>query len=346
MRRLRTGRALLAGALAFLLGSVALAGGETHVLLIGRSRNDPSVKRIEQELRILGLEVDFVPASNSRGGLADKARQRGASAAAEVQTDPPAILLWTDPIRFPDVGGGPELRVDEGSAGTAEPGLLALRAVELLHGRILPVPAQAGDASDGGTPDGATSTSSTPTAPTGDGESDAGGPSRVSAFAGPAILLSSGTNPALAAWIGARFSPIDRVDLEITGGVPLTATTVTGLTGTAAARLGTVGLAANFRFLEPNSRLFVSAGLGLGALFSVVSGEVKGPSHAALGTRAGAFPFLRVGAGYWLADHVALRGDVLLGVALPALVLKVKSQDIATFGAPAAFIAVALEVRP
>lgn len=352
MSHLRTGLALWAGTLAFLVGSLALARGETHVLLIGRSEKDPSVKRIEQELRILGLEVEFLAAGKSRGSLADKARARGANAAAEVQTDPPAILLWTDPIRFPDVGGGPELRVDEGSAGTAEPGLLALRAVELLHGRILPVPAQPTAPLDGGTEDAA---AILPAATTDAGAAppqqpkpttETPRPSPFSAFVGPAILTSSSLDPTLHVWLGARLNLATRIDLELSGAIPTTSTAVPGVTGTAGARIGTIGLAANFRFTEPASPLFASAGLGIGALVSVVSGDATKASNAALGTRAGALPYLRAGAGYWIANHVALRGDALLGTALPAPVIKVKSDDVATFGAPTLIFAAALEVRP
>lgn len=353
MRRLRTGLVLWVGALALLLGSMALAQGATHVLLIGRSESDPTVKRIEQELRILGLEVEFIPAGKARGDLADNARRRGATAAAEVQTNPPAILLWTDPIRFPDVGGGPELRVDEGSAGTAEPGLLALRAVELLHGRILPVPAHPGAPLDGGSGDAAAVAPSPPTADAGTAAPTQPRPttepprtSPFSAFAGPAVLASSSVDPTLHVWIGARLNLATRVDLELAGSIPTTATSLAGVTGTAGARIGTLGLAANFRFTEPASPLFASAGLGLGALFSVVSGDATKASNAALGTRSAALPYLRAGAGYWLVNHVALRGDALLGTAIPAPAIKVKGQEIASFGMPTILFAAALEVRP
>ncbi|MFS8068530.1 MAG: hypothetical protein ACMG6S_19395 [Byssovorax sp.] len=367
MRRLRTGLALglafWASALALLLGSMALAQGGTHVLLIGRSENDPTVTRIEQELRILGLEVEFIPANKSRGSLADKARLRGATAAAEVQTDPPAILLWTDPIRFPDVGGGPELRVDAGSAGTAEPGLLALRAVELLHGRILPVPAQPAATRDGGTRDDAAVAPSPAT--TGAGATDAGAtdadatapeqprpttvpppPSPFSAFVGPAILATSSVDPTLHVWVGARVSVAARLDLELAGAIPTTATALAGVTGTADARIGTLGLAANFRFTEPASPLFASAGVGFGALFSVVSGDASKAANAALGSRSAALPYVRAGAGYWLGKHLALRGDALLGTALPAPAVQVKGKEVASFGTPTIIFAAALELRP
>jgi hypothetical protein len=341
LRRLRSALALVPGALALVAASIALAQGATHVLLIGRSEKDPSVKRIEQELRILGLEVEFLPASKSRGSLANNARAQGATAAAEVQTSPPAILLWTDPVRFPDVGGGPELRVDEGSAGTAEPGLLALRAVELLHGRILPVSATPPGSPDGGAPDAAPPDSAPPK-PT----AQTPVPSSFSASVGPAVLMSSGVDPTFHLWIGARLNLATRVDLELAGAIPTTASVVPGITGTAGARLGTLGLGATFRFTEPTSPLFVTAGLGLGALIAVVSGDALKSSKAALGTSAGALPYLRVGGGYWLVDHVALRGDALLGAALPAPAAQVKGKDVASFGTPTVTLAAAIEVRP
>ena len=328
---------------------MALAKGETHVLLIGRSEQDPTVTRIEQELRILGLEVEFISTSKSRGRLADNARRRGATAAAEVQTDPPAVLLWTDPIRFPDVGGGPELRVDAGSAGTAEPGLLALRAVELLHGRILPVPALPAAPLDGGTPNAAVTTPSpapADAAAPADASPEPLHPSAFSAFAGPAIFTTSDVDPTLHVWIGARLKLATHLDLELAGALPTTAAAVTGVTGTAGARLGTLGFAAQYRLTEPGAPLFASAGLGLGAFFSVVSGDASRASNAALGSRSAALPYLRAGAGYWFANHVALRGDALLGLALPAPVVQVKGKEVASFGTPTILFAAALEVRP
>jgi hypothetical protein len=158
--------------------------------------------------------------------------------------------------------------------------------------------------------------------------------------------VSSSVDPAFAIWIGARLNVAPRIDLELAGAVPATASAVSGLTGTVGARLGTAGLAANFRFFEPASPLFASLGLGLGALVSVVSGDATGATHAALGTRAAALPFLRVGGGYWLGSHLALRGDVLVGVALPAPTLQVKGEEVASIGLPTVVVAAALELRP
>jgi hypothetical protein len=259
-------------------------------------------------------------------------------------------LLWTDPVSFPDVGGGPDLRVDEGSAGTAEPGLLALRAVELLHGRILPVTAPTGSTADGGAPDAAAAAPASTTGASASGPSGPSAqgpaPSSFSAFVGPALLTSSSADPTFHVWIGARLNLATRLDLELAGAIPTTGSTVTGLTGTAGARIATLGLAANFRFTEPTSSLFASAGLGLGALVAIVSGDATKASNAALGTSAAALPYLRVDAGYWLSDHVAVRGDALLGTALPAPALKVKGTEIATFGMPTVVFAAALELRP
>jgi hypothetical protein len=335
-KRRRAGLALGSAAIALLLAALALASPEPRVLVVGRSEKDATVTRIRQELRVLGLEVQFVRASASRGSLADKARQLGATAAAEVQTDPPAILLWTDPVRYPDVGGGPELRVDEGLTGTAEPGLLALRAAELLHGRVLPVPAQTTAPLDVATPSPAAS-SADPEPPR---------PTPLSAFVGPAALLSSGVDPSFQVWLGARVNLTTHVDLELAGAIPTTATAITGVPGTAGARLGTLGLAAGYRFTAPASPLVASAGLGLGALFSVVGGDASKAANAALGSRFAALPYLRVGAGYWLGDHVALRGDALIGVALPAPAIKVKGQEVTSLGTPTVLFAAALEVRP
>jgi hypothetical protein len=351
--------------MALLLGSMALADSSLRVVLVGPSETDATVARIRQELQILGLEVEFVAASALPGDLAATARAHGASAAAQVQPRPPAVVIWTDPERFPDVGAGPELRVDEDFAGTAEPGLLALSAVELLRGRFLPVSAPASDVRGAvaaeaapevdaapnvtAPPPPATTLSARPApaprpAPSGAPPDRARGPS---AFVGPALFVSPGGLAATpSVWLGARWAPMSRVDLELVGFAPTTAATVSALEGSVDLRVGVLGAGASVRLIEPTADVFASAGLGLGAFLSLFAGEARAPWHATQGSRWTALPYARATAGYWLAQHLAVRGDVMLGASLPRPVIRIAGREIASYGEPAVFLAVGLEVRP
>jgi hypothetical protein len=364
------GPALSVAAMALLLGSMALADGTPRVVLVGPSEKDATVARIRQELQILGIEVEFVAAGARHGDLAATAREHGASAAAEVQRRPAAVVIWTDPERFPDAGTGPELRVDEGLAGTAEPGLLALRAVELLRGRILPVPSPASSAqvagADQATPEadaalkmtappppaGTSSARAAPAprpdaprpAPAGAPPDRARGPS---GFVGPALFVSPGGVAATPqVWLGARWAPVSRIDLELIGFAPTTAATVSALEGAVDLRVGALGAGASVRLIEPTADVFASAGLGVGVLLSLFAGETRGPWRAAQGSRWTALPYARAAAGYWLAQHVAIRGDAMLGAALPRPVIRIAGRKIASYGEPAILLAVGLEVRP
>lgn len=363
--------ALSAAAMALLLGSMALADSAPRVVLVGPSEKDATVVRIRQELQILGLEVEFVAASALHGDLAATARAHGASAAAQVQPRPPAVVIWTDPERFPDVGADPELRVDEVFAGTAEPGLLALSAVELLRGRFLPVSAPASVGQGAGAAEASPEVDAAPkvTAPTppattlsarpapSPGPHDAPRPAPSgappgrargpSAFVGPALFVSPGGLAATpSVWLGARWAPMGRVDLELVGFAPTTAATVSALEGSVDLRVGVLGAGASVRLVEPTADVFASAGLGLGAFLSLFAGEARRPWLAAQGSRWTALPYARASAGYWFAQHLALRGDVMLGASLPRPVIRIAGREIASYGEPAVFLAVGLEVRP
>jgi hypothetical protein len=338
------------------------------MILMGPSERDPTVERIREELQILGITVAFIRAPAGSPDLAAVAREHGVPAAAIVEPSPLVIRIWTDPARFPSDGSGPELRIDEGLTGSAEPALLALRAVEVLRGRLIPVSArllpspEAGalDAADGSTLDGGR----------GDGEpsppvasADAGAtpapPARPvppaadsrwrgpSAFVGPAVLASPGGVTATPhVWLGARWAPAGRLDLELLAFLPTIAATVSAPEGSARLRIGGAGAGLGLRLTDPMANVFASAGLGLGAMLSVFQGEARPPRVAMDGSRWSALPYARVGAGYWIIPNLALRGDVMAGVAAPEPVLRVAGRRVATFGEPAVVFAAAIEVRP
>ena len=324
------------------LGSQALAGGAARLLMLGPSPRDPIVVRLRQELQLLGIDVDFVAAPGpGRPDLAAAAREHAVTAVLFVEPSPPAIVLWTDPERYPDDAAGPEIRVDEGAAGSGDARLLVLRAVELLRGRLLLISARAPGPADAGTETDGSIAAPGPSSPkrTPDRE--------PSIFLGPAVLASPGGVGATPhVWLGARWAPVRRVDLELVAFVPTTAAGVSAPEGSMTLRAGGLGAGVGARLTDPGSRLFVVAGAGLGAVLAGFEGQARAPWKAADGLRATMLPYAHACAGYWLGSRVALRADVMAGFALPEPVLSIAGRSVASFGEPAAVIALAIEVRP
>ena len=147
MRAWRTPGILGGLVAALLLVSLALGESGARVLLVSARSDDPIVARMTQELRVLGLEVAYAQSSalGPAPRLAELAHERSAAAAARIEGDPPVVVLWVNPARAPagDDSAGAEIRLDEAVTGSRDPALLALRAVEMLRGRLIPVPSLA-----------------------------------------------------------------------------------------------------------------------------------------------------------------------------------------------------------
>lgn len=337
-----------------LFAAPALADTGARVVLLGRSDRDPIVIRLRRELELLGMEVELViDAGAARRALADVARERDASAAVAVETSPSAVVLWTHPSQVPGASAGEEIRVDQALAGTPEPRLLVLRAVELLRERLLPAPASPAlpDAgADPGRSPEAPAASSSLAAPVSAVPSPVpvASSARVpSLFVGPALLASPGGVDATPhVWLGARSPPLGRVEVELLGFLPTTAASVSAAQGSMSLRVGALGAGAGLGLNDPASRLFVTASAGLGVMLAAFDGQARPPWRSARGLRWAMLPYAHAAAGYWLGSRLALRADVMTGFALPEHVLTIAGRRAAVFGEPAALFAAGLEVRP
>jgi hypothetical protein len=339
------------------LGASALAEGPARVVLIGPSESDPTVVRLRRELNIVGIDVELVVATGEgHRDLGDVAREHHAPAVVAWEPSPPGIVLWIDPARAPQGDAGTEIRVDE-----SEQRMLVLRAVEILRERLLPAPVPAPssdaappapDASASSPPPPSPTVSAAPApAPTATAVPSSSPPPPShrgpSAFAAPALLASPGGVGATPhVWLGARWAPLNRVDLELAGYVPTTAATVPAADGSMSLRVGAVVAGAGLKLTEPAGNLFVTAGAGLGAMVAGFEGQARPPREAAGGVRASMLPYVHALAGYWLLPRLALRADVMVGFALPEPVLIIAGQRVAYFGEPATLLAAGIEVRP
>ncbi len=146
-------------------------------------------------------------------------------------------------------------------------------------------------------------------------------------------------------WLGARWAPASRVDLELLALVPTLAASVSAPEGSMTLRAGGLGAGAAVKLIEPSARVFATAGAGLGVLITAFSGQARAPWLSASGVRGSMLPFVHAGAGYWLAPRVALRADLVTGFALPEPVLTIAGRAVATFGEPLVLLAAGIEVR-
>lgn len=353
-------------ALAIVTAAVALVAfasahaADLRVLLLGPSLDDPTVARVRQELTLLGLEVEIVTSAPG-SDLAALARERNAAAAARVELSPPEIVLWVDEAH--SAGLPQESRVSETVKGGADPGLLALRAVELLRGRLLPVAASPSAAPTSPTPAPTSSaapsvapTSSTPgpassAAPSPSARPDVPPPSRAlswpSLHIGPAIAASPGgvpVTPALRAGVAWRVA--GPVELDALVMIPLAAGGVSADEGQMELRVIAFGAGAAARWTDVAPRLSLRAGAGMGAAGFLFEGRAVAPWVSASGDRWSALPFVEAGAAYRFTDVLAVRADVLAALALPPPVLVIAGHEVASFGAPAVFVSLAVEVQP
>lgn len=363
MTSLRRAAAALVAAAAALLAIAQVHAADLRVLLIGPSNDDPTVARVRQELTLLGLEVAVVaPAPGT--DLADLARSHGAAAAARVEASPPEIVLWVDEAH--SAGLPQESRVSESVKSGADPGLLALRAIELLRGRLVPVPASpSAAASSAAAPEPPSPVVSSSAAPSGTVAAapptarppapraprapaqEERSPSRFGVHVGPAIAASPGgvpVSPSLRAGVAWRLvGPIE------VGGVvmiPLAGGTVAAAEGQMDLRVIAIGAGASARWVDPLPRLSLHAGLGAGVAGFLFEGRAVPPWVAASGDRWSALPFVEAGASYRFTPVFAVRADVLAALALPQPVLVIAGREVGSFGAPAVFTSIAVEVHP
>lgn len=345
-----------------LVGSLVLADGP-RVVILGPSLSNPIVTRVRDELAVLGFDVRVEVAADA-GDLAAVARRANAAAAARIASAPQAIELWVDP----GTAGAPAPA--ETLREPREPALLALRAVELLRARLLPVPrierpALAADAAAPPAP--AIAADAGPiTPPPSDARAHPAPPDRgpftmvpqaapnpapmrgaFALLAGPALLLSPGGVPAaFHVRLGAEWNPLPRLGVDALAYVPVTESAASAAEGMVELRVLEVGGGIRGTLTDPLSDLTVALGLGLSAMMLRFEGHGGAGYMTQSGTRWAASPYAAASAAYRFHPRLAVRFDLLASLVRPEPVLRVAGHDVASFGQPAIFSSLALEVRP
>lgn len=333
-----------------LVGSLVLAD-RPRVVILGPSLAHPIVTRVRDELAVLGFDVRVEVAADRSADLSAIARRSSAAAAARVGSTPQAIELWVDP----GTAGAPATA--ETLREPTDPALLALRAVELLRARLLPVPqieplpdtprsppAPADAAAPVATPDAG---AAAPPAPIHDPPPPTKRVGPIALLVGPALLLSPGGVPAaLHVRLGAEWDPLPRIGVEAMAFVPVTTSASSGPEGSVDLRVLDLGGGVRGTLTDPLADLTVALGLGLSAMLLIFDGHGTAPFVSQSGSRWAASPYVAAGAAYRFHPRLAVRLDIVGSLVRPEPVLRVAGRDVASFGQPAVFSSLALEVRP
>lgn len=346
--------------------SFVLAEGVTRILILAPTLQDPTAIRMRDELGVLGFDVVIQKASSTTTNLEDVAHAGGASAAAYVERWPPEIILWVGDR----ADGGQQLRVSESLTGRIEPELLALRAVELLRGRLLPVPEaprplasqpSASAALPSAEPPlplpafSAPSASPVSSVPASEMVSPAKPPlvpgpapqeNRFYALVGPALLAGpGGLSASPHAALAGRYS-FSRLSAEAWMFLPLYPAEAQNAEGSIALRAFFLGMGLDALVTSPDEPFSFSIGAGVGPLLLWFEGQAKTPQVSNSGTRWTGLAYGHAGIGYRVHPRVRLRFDSLVGPVFPEPVLRIAGREVASFGRPAVFLSLGVEVKP
>jgi hypothetical protein len=354
-----------------LAGRIGLAD-RPHVVILGPALDHLAVVRMRGELAMLGIDVDVVVRARDEDNLPAVARRMGATAVLRVETSPPAIVLWVDPtLATVPSPSAAEVRVT-GPAEERDPGLLALRAVEVLRARLLKVPLppapEAGAAAEPAPPiadagfTGALGEGVVPPAPpaTAVTEPRASNPPRpggdavptratrpVGLEVAPAMLVSpGGVPPAFQVRLGAEWDPIPRLGLEVLAFLPVTAGTVSAPEGSIDLRVMNLGGDLRVVLTDPAAEFSIALGAGASAVMLAMTGKAGDPWAGQTGTRWGVAPFAAATLGYRVHPRFAIRLDALAALVRPEQGLRIAGRSVAMFGEPAVIPSLGVEVRP
>lgn len=333
----------------------AAASPSARVVLVGPTPDHPTIGRLRDELSLLGFEIQVLPPSAGAIDLALLAQREHAAAAARVEEWPPEIVIWVAPEATGSAApADPEIRVSDSLIEPPEHELLALRAVELLHGKLLPVP-----------PDPHSPTAVTPAAPptatpTPVPSSEGGAPAdeptdpwddaqdgRGGFLFGPALTLSPGGVPVVPhIRLSGSYRAIWRLGVEALAFIPITSSKVSAPEGSMDLRTVTFGAAATMQLTPPDLDLRALAGLGLAATALMYEGQAVPPHAASEGSAWAAAPFAEFAVSYALHPVVAVRLDGIAALLLPEPVLRIADREVASYGRPAVLVTLGVEIRP
>jgi hypothetical protein len=307
----------------------ASAGGEP-VLVVAEDLGAPVVVKLRSELTNAGYRVDLVSAVAGIDFGAEAAL-RHARALLRVAPLGDSIDLWTVD------GRGGSVRFRERIAAAADDDdarVLAIRAQEAVHGKLLPEPEETRR-------DERPVDRPAPSAPRPTGAAPL---PRFAASLGPSLVLNpGGLGAAGDAALGFSWMPGERLALDAVLRVPVIAGKVEAAEGTARVSFAALGAGASYAFAPWGAPVRPLVGAGVAVGWSHVDG-VASPSFLGHSDDLfAAMPYLRAALAVRLSSRLNLRADVLGAVSAPAQEIRFAGRPVATLGAPMLDASLALE---
>ncbi|MBK8251671.1 MAG: hypothetical protein IPK82_03270 [Polyangiaceae bacterium] len=336
---------------ALFIGSLVYASN-LRVVLTGARADDASLVRIRQELQLLGLDVVITPLAASQS-LSELAIEHKAAAVIRIESAPPEVVLWIDREHSQNLPQ--QLRVSESFNAGNNANLLALRAVELLRARLLPVPENQSPVANA-TSEGKRDSPSPSSLPTPSAAALTATPTvsaspvvpvkRFGVHGGPAVTYSpGGLSPVIALRFGADARIGGPLAATLTTLLPIGAGTVSTADGEMDLRPLSLLAGLSIR-VQPLTPLSLTVGAGLGAACFFYQGRAPNSDLARSGSECSFQPYAEFGALYHFTPTFALRSDLMTATFHPHPVLVIANEEAASFGLPGVTLSLAVEVRP
>ncbi|MCC6217153.1 MAG: hypothetical protein IT376_20005 [Polyangiaceae bacterium] len=353
---------------ALALGLLLAAGrrAELEILITVDADVPELVGRLRAELEHLGFRVTIGP--TARAPLEDQARAAGVDAALRVTPDRRGVEVWAVNTE----SRASALREVVLPAGEADPGVVAVRAVELVRAAFLeldvelPAPDRAEPRDDAGADDdgerpspplaASAAPDAAPVVPVPATRSAAPGaegraaPARrveraepVAALgAGPAVVVSGGgVPPAGQLALAGRLRLGDHAALGAVLGYAIVGGTLRGSEGSAEPRAHVAGLDLAYRGAL-GGRWVLRAGVGAAGLWLQVRGAAVAPYESRAAATLVALPYGVAGVEAWPWASLGIAADVRAGVPVPDPDVHFADRVVATWGAPVVVAGVAL----
>jgi hypothetical protein len=316
-----------------------------RVLVVGPA-DAPATALVRDELRAIGLVVVGPERHAPSVSLEELAEWRAADAVVRVSGDQEEMDVWVRDV------GRPAFEVTVRSSETRAPNsarLLALRAVELVRGRLVEVVSTTVGAPEPGKNDverAPRRPSPQPVRPPPAPEA-LEGHHRASLLIAPTLAWSPGGVPLMGHvlleagwWLAPRF------ELAVCGVLPISAASMDARGGSIAVRTLMLGAGVRVELLPTDHVLSIGLRAGVGALRGSYERTAPNPVFSGIDeSEWSLLPWLGSGLGWRISPAVLLRADALLGLALPELTIDDGVTQTARFGRPAAFLALGFEAH-
>lgn len=337
-RRLRGAIAIASIVLASLAYARASAASGARVLVVAEDPSSTLVSKLRSELTAGGYDVDLVSAAAATD-LSAEAAVRHARAVLRVAPMSDSVDLWIADRE------GADIRFRERIASATDkddPSLLAIRAHEAVHGKLLPIaPAEAPERA---MPAAATPAVAPQERPAPAPASTRAPPATFAASLGPSLVLSPGGVGATGdVALGFSWLATERLSVDALARIPVVAASIDAPEGRARVGIGALGGGLSFAFAEAAALVRPSLGAGLAFAWTHVDGVATPPFVSHSSDLFAAMPYLRVSTSLRLTGKLRLRADLLGALSIPQQAVTFAGRQVATFGQPLVDGALSLE---